>query len=256
MSTITDTQRMTNPRDAHVRKPRRQFARAFALGATISTLAVGGAWVAVGDGHGVADGGTPAAASGATAAGGSAAGGSTANSHASSPSGHAQAAWVTALQRQLGQLNYYEGPVDGVLGPQTLAAITDFQRANGLTADGVVGPSTMAKISHQLKTGDSQMWPSAPPVKPSGTTPSNTHTGTGTGTSGTGTGGTGTGGTGTNETGTGRTGTSTGGTSPGGTGTTGTGTAGSGTGATGTEAGSSTSAATSASGSARAAGAH
>ncbi len=211
MSTIADSQRTTHPGDAHVRKRRRQFAHAVALGATIATLSLGGAWIAVGDWHGVAGDGTPAVASGATAAGGSAAGGSKANAQASSASGYVKAAWVTALQRQLGQLNYYEGPVDGVLGPQTLAAITDFQRANGLTADGVVGPSTMARISQQLETGDSQMWPSAPQVKPSGTTPSNAHTGTDTndtGTEGTGTGGTGTGATGTGATGTGATGTS------------------------------------------------
>ncbi len=243
MSTITETQRMSHPRDAYASKRRRPFARAFALGATIATLSIGGAWVAVGDGHGVAGNGTPAAASGAAAAGGST-GGSTGLSHASSPSGYVKAAWVTALQRQLGQLNYYEGPVDGVLGPQTVAAITNFQRANGLTADGVVGPTTTAKINQQLTTGDSQMWPSAPPVKPSGTTPSNTHTGTGT--SGTGTGGAGTGGTGTGTDGTG----------PSGTDTTGAGTGGSGTSATGTGAGSSTSAAASASGRGRAGGAH
>ncbi len=242
MSTIADSQRTTHPGDAHVRKRSRQFAHAVALGATIATLSLGGAWIAVGAGPGVAGDCTPAAASGGTAAGGSAAGGSTANSHASSASGYVKAAWVTALQRQLGQLNYYEGPVDGVLGPQTLAAITDFQRANGLTADGVVGPSTMAKISQQLKTGDSQMWPGAPQVTPSGPTPSNAHPGTDT--SDTGTGGTGTGGTGTGGTGTGATGTG------------GTGTGGTGTSATGAGAGSSATAAASASGGERSGGAH
>jgi hypothetical protein len=32
---------------------------------------------------------------------------------------------VKTLQQQLGQLNYYEGPVDGIMGPQTTAAIKD-----------------------------------------------------------------------------------------------------------------------------------
>ena len=82
-------------------------------------------------------------------------------------------AWVVALQRKLGQLNYYEGTVDGVLGPQKLAAITDFQRANGLPADGIAGPSTTARIDHQRTTGDSQMSPTAPPVKPSKGTSAN-----------------------------------------------------------------------------------
>jgi len=35
---------------------------------------------------------------------------------------------VKTLQQQLGQLNYYEGPVDGIMGPQTIAAIKDLQR--------------------------------------------------------------------------------------------------------------------------------
>ena len=32
---------------------------------------------------------------------------------------------VKKLRQELGQLNYYEGPVDGIIGPQTAAAITD-----------------------------------------------------------------------------------------------------------------------------------
>ena len=35
---------------------------------------------------------------------------------------------VKQLQQELGQLNYYEGPVDGLMGPQTIAAIKDLQR--------------------------------------------------------------------------------------------------------------------------------
>ena len=76
-----------------------------------------------------------------------------------------------ALQHKLAQLNYYEGPVDGVLGPQTRAAITDFQRANGLPADGIAGATTMVKIDRQLITGDSRMDPGAPAHKPATTNP-------------------------------------------------------------------------------------
>jgi lysozyme family protein len=32
------------------------------------------------------------------------------------------------LQQELGQLNYYEGLVGGLMGPQTIAAIEDLQR--------------------------------------------------------------------------------------------------------------------------------
>jgi peptidoglycan hydrolase-like protein with peptidoglycan-binding domain len=35
---------------------------------------------------------------------------------------------------------------DGVVGPQTRAAIKRFQRANGLTPDGIVGPKTLAAM--------------------------------------------------------------------------------------------------------------
>ena len=37
-------------------------------------------------------------------------------------------ATVETLQRELGQLNYYEGPIDGTMNPQTVQAITYLQR--------------------------------------------------------------------------------------------------------------------------------
>jgi murein L,D-transpeptidase YcbB/YkuD len=52
---------------------------------------------------------------------------------------------VATLQRDLGQLNYYETSVDGVYGPATTAAVKDFQRANCLAVDGIAGPTTMAR---------------------------------------------------------------------------------------------------------------
>jgi peptidoglycan hydrolase-like protein with peptidoglycan-binding domain len=38
------------------------------------------------------------------------------------------------------------GPVDGVFGAQTEAAVTAFHRAKWLPADGIVGPKTLAKL--------------------------------------------------------------------------------------------------------------
>lgn len=185
MTTMTSTVRM--PRHQHVsaddgaRHSRRPGARAFALGATIALLCAAIAWVAV---AGLRDGSaqrsateTPAAAAQPATSGGAAgstasgsAAGSTTAAAAGAQTGTSSQS-VATLQRDLGQLNYYESPVDGVSGPATVAAIKDFQRANGLPVDGVAGPNTMAKINQQMATGDNQMGPSGPPAKPANTTP-------------------------------------------------------------------------------------
>jgi hypothetical protein len=45
---------------------------------------------------------------------------------------------VAAVQRRLGQLGYYRGVVDGVIGPQTRGAIAAFESRNGLGVDGTI----------------------------------------------------------------------------------------------------------------------
>ena len=45
---------------------------------------------------------------------------------------------VAAVQRRLGQLGYYHGGVDGVIGPQTRSAIAAFESRNGLAVDGTI----------------------------------------------------------------------------------------------------------------------
>ena len=45
---------------------------------------------------------------------------------------------VAAVQRRLGQLGYYHGAVDGVIGPQTSGAIAAFESRNGLAVDGTI----------------------------------------------------------------------------------------------------------------------
>ena len=45
---------------------------------------------------------------------------------------------VAAVQRRLGQLGYYHGVVDGVIGPQTRSAIAAFESRNGLAVDGTI----------------------------------------------------------------------------------------------------------------------
>src|SRR5688572_30324896 len=49
---------------------------------------------------------------------------------------------VRALQRRLRALGYPPGPVDGLYGPLTEAAVERLQRDSGLSVDGIVGPQT------------------------------------------------------------------------------------------------------------------
>jgi DNA invertase Pin-like site-specific DNA recombinase/peptidoglycan hydrolase-like protein with peptidoglycan-binding domain len=49
---------------------------------------------------------------------------------------------VRSLQRMLGRLGWSPGPVDGLFGPRTEAAVARFQHAAGLAADGIAGTRT------------------------------------------------------------------------------------------------------------------
>lgn len=50
------------------------------------------------------------------------------------------------IQRALASRGYDPGPLDGVRGRKTIAAINAFQRANGLAVDGLVGDRTAASL--------------------------------------------------------------------------------------------------------------
>ena len=49
---------------------------------------------------------------------------------------------VMDLQQVMTRLGYYSGPIDGVYGSSTSAAVTQMQKALGVQADGVFGPAT------------------------------------------------------------------------------------------------------------------
>jgi peptidoglycan hydrolase-like protein with peptidoglycan-binding domain len=53
---------------------------------------------------------------------------------------------VRDLQEALKALGYNPGPVDGVFGATTEAAVKAFQQAKGITADGIVGKITWINI--------------------------------------------------------------------------------------------------------------
>jgi hypothetical protein len=64
---------------------------------------------------------------------------------------------VKKLQQELGQLNYYEGPVDGIMGAQTTAAIKDLQRQANLPQTGTMNAATQAALDNYLVHGNNQM---------------------------------------------------------------------------------------------------
>ena len=53
---------------------------------------------------------------------------------------------VAAVQRRLGQLGYYHGVVDGVIGPKTHGAIAAFESRNGLVVDGRISQALLQTL--------------------------------------------------------------------------------------------------------------
>jgi uncharacterized protein (TIGR02594 family) len=53
---------------------------------------------------------------------------------------------VTELQKALQAAGFDPGPIDGVIGRKTIAAIKAFQAAKGLAVDGIAGPKTQAAL--------------------------------------------------------------------------------------------------------------
>jgi peptidoglycan hydrolase-like protein with peptidoglycan-binding domain/surface antigen len=53
---------------------------------------------------------------------------------------------VRAAQEALAGLGYYQGPIDGIAGPKTRAAVADYQTDRGLSPDGKVSRELLAQL--------------------------------------------------------------------------------------------------------------
>lgn len=78
---------------------------------------------------------------------------------------------VSALQRRLIDLGYYNGGVDGVYGPQTELAILAFQRSAGLSPDGIVGSDTRIALDQATPSNSPAPAPEPAPAPPPVVTP-------------------------------------------------------------------------------------
>ncbi len=58
---------------------------------------------------------------------------------------------TTDIQKALKSAGYYQGNIDGKIGPNTIAAIAAFQKANNLKADSIVGAKTWEILKTYLK---------------------------------------------------------------------------------------------------------
>ena len=71
---------------------------------------------------------------------------------------------VTRLQQLLRNAGFDPGPIDGIFGPRTQAAVIAFQRSRNLVPDGIVGINTWTALGVRCVTPP-------PPTCPTGTTP-------------------------------------------------------------------------------------
>lgn len=67
---------------------------------------------------------------------------------------------VREIQLALAGAGYLPGPIDGIWGRQTASAVRIFQKDHGLEIDGIVGPQTLAALQSSVKAPA----PSAPLV--------------------------------------------------------------------------------------------
>ena len=71
---------------------------------------------------------------------------------------------VRDLQKKLKNLGFYSGNIDGDYGASTKTAVTNFQRAYGLTADGVAGEKTLQTLNTAKMTARPTASPTPKPT--------------------------------------------------------------------------------------------
>jgi hypothetical protein len=71
--------------------------------------------------------------------------------------------WVIDVQTKLKKLGHDPGPIDGIYGPKTRAAVIQFQRFADLKVDGIAGPRTREALDFWLNfKGDFAAYPLRP----------------------------------------------------------------------------------------------
>jgi len=76
---------------------------------------------------------------------------------ANTPNQELPASQVATIQRELAQLNYYEGPINGQMTPQTVQAIEYLQRDAHLPQNGYYDQVTYLALQNFLANGNNQM---------------------------------------------------------------------------------------------------
>ncbi|MCY0885286.1 MAG: peptidoglycan-binding protein [Firmicutes bacterium] len=66
---------------------------------------------------------------------------------------------VKNAESDLKTLGYYNGPIDGIFGPEMLRAVKAFQFASRIEADGIIGPVTWSSLNRALAQDGSSASP-------------------------------------------------------------------------------------------------
>jgi peptidoglycan hydrolase-like protein with peptidoglycan-binding domain len=82
------------------------------------------------------------------------------------------AAQVKQAQNALKQQGLYDGEIDGILGPQTKTALTQFQKKEGLQQSAELDPQTYSRLMSMAGQSGSSMKPGASSGSTSGMAPS------------------------------------------------------------------------------------